>query len=861
MLLRFLLACALPAMTVFAQTGAAPPLNAGDAAKLEKELQSSPDDVSIRVQLIRHYGLRSVKEGKQLRAKHVLWMIEHQPDNSILSDANAAIEAGDRDNHAAADAAWRKQLAKPKLAGEALANAVSFFSLSDPAYARKVAEEGLKTYPGNEQLAEAKGRLLAYEIFGVKSANGMGEGTAFADVPANSEEEASARRELETTSSAPEVGGAASIAVHQLYPLTSQSSPAKLKDAQELAVQWSRRAVELDPKSPARKSGLMTALQYMAMHRSSPGEKIDLLEQAAAMAPDAKERGYMLTQLAPQYLMAGDTAKASDAATELLKGADDKSDWNYGNAISIGNLVLGRIALKQGNVEEAKTRLLAAGKTPGSPQLNSFGPDWNLPAELLAKGESDTVVQYLKLCGAFWKLDRGRLNAWIAEIHKGGTPKFDGTVEIARSKLLGTTAPEFRLKDLKGAEVSLSDFKGKAVLLDFWATWCHPCRDEMPEFQRLHAESAGKDVAIVTIDSDEPLETVARYVGKEKFTFPVLLGKGSDVVARYSITAFPTTFAIDKNGRIADMAVGGGSGNGPRLEGLIVKARAGAPEVAAPDGVTPKAPFAAVAPAVTADDFYRDGYRLREARDFDGAIKAFNRALELGKEWPPEKQAQFYYDRGQANSNSRKFTGAAADFTRAIVLNADFPAAYNNRGLAYIEMGQLDEALKDLDRSLVLNPANGPALHNRARVYMTRKEYAKAIADYDAALRMNPNDEAARSGRSSAQRLMAGGALPAAPRLLSPEDGAVLDQYPRHTTVVWSEVPGAVEYAVEWDYKSAGEWNLDQRGMPGATIHTNQPVATFDFVGAQPGRWRVWAINAAGDAGPKSEWREFRYTK
>jgi hypothetical protein len=109
--------------------------------------------------------------------------------------------------------------------------------------------------------------------------------------------------------------------------------------------------------------------------------------------------------------------------------------------------VLGRIALKQGNVEEAGRYLLAAGRTPGSPQLNSFGPNWNLAQDLVGRGDRTSVLAYLELCRTFWKLEKGRLDSYAATIRSGGTPNFFGPPEILRSQLIGRAAPDFRLKD------------------------------------------------------------------------------------------------------------------------------------------------------------------------------------------------------------------------------------------------------------------------------------------------------------------------------------------------------------------------------------------------------------------------------
>jgi len=137
-----------------------------------------------------------------------------------------------------------------------------------------------------------------------------------------------------------------------------------------------------------------------------------------------------LDDLATTAFDAGDFKKARKYATELLKVAKTRQDhWNYGNAIQHGNIVLGRIALRDGNVNEAKRYLLAAGKTPGSPQLNSFGPNMSLASDLLAKGENGVVLEYFKQCGKFWKLSRGRLDTWAALVKEGQAPDFGANLE------------------------------------------------------------------------------------------------------------------------------------------------------------------------------------------------------------------------------------------------------------------------------------------------------------------------------------------------------------------------------------------------------------------------------------------------
>jgi hypothetical protein len=87
-------------------------------------------------------------------------------------------------------------------------------------------------------------------------------------------------------------------------------------------------------------------------------------------------------------------------------------------------MVLGRVALRKGDVEAAKRELIEAGRTPGSPQLNSFGPNMSLAKDLLERKETDTVVAYFELCGKFWKMEQGNLRRWGVLAKAGEMPDF-----------------------------------------------------------------------------------------------------------------------------------------------------------------------------------------------------------------------------------------------------------------------------------------------------------------------------------------------------------------------------------------------------------------------------------------------------
>jgi hypothetical protein len=158
---------------------------------------------------------------------------------------------------------------------------------------------------------------------------------------------------------------------------------------------------------------------------ASSQEQLAALEKATAGSSE-EDLEWKLPDLAKRAFAAGETEKARSYANQLLETASRHPKFwnNYGNAIFYGNFVLGRIALQQGDLAQAGKYLLASADTPGSPQLDTFGPNMTLAKELLEKGKSDVVLQYLARCKNFWEEDHGKLDKWIATVHSGGIPDF-----------------------------------------------------------------------------------------------------------------------------------------------------------------------------------------------------------------------------------------------------------------------------------------------------------------------------------------------------------------------------------------------------------------------------------------------------
>jgi tetratricopeptide (TPR) repeat protein len=142
------------------------------------------------------------------------------------------------------------------------------------------------------------------------------------------------------------------------------------------------------------------------------------------------ERFYALNRAAKNALRDGNIAQAEALANELVQLAPEyRNDWNYGNAIQDANQVLGRIALSNGNVAEARTRLLASADSQGSPQMNSFGPNMQLAKALLEKGEIDVVVEYFNRCGTFWQMGKTKLESWASSVRSGKIPEFGANLD------------------------------------------------------------------------------------------------------------------------------------------------------------------------------------------------------------------------------------------------------------------------------------------------------------------------------------------------------------------------------------------------------------------------------------------------
>lgn len=130
----------------------------------------------------------------------------------------------------------------------------------------------------------------------------------------------------------------------------------------------------------------------------------------------------------------------------------------------------------------------------------------------------------------------------------------DGQQEPARTNLMKDF--DFSLEDLNGNTVSLSDYKGKKVFLNFWATWCPPCKAEMPDIEKLYQETKDSDLVILAVNVGEDKNTVQEFIRDKGYNFPVLLDVKGEVSQLYQVTLIPTSYFIDTEGYLDDGATG-----------------------------------------------------------------------------------------------------------------------------------------------------------------------------------------------------------------------------------------------------------------------------------------------------------------
>jgi len=157
------------------------------------------------------------------------------------------------------------------------------------------------------------------------------------------------------------------------------------------------------------------------------------------------------------------------------------------------------------------------------------------------------ILAVLLILAGVWALWQGN---WGPSPERNSASRFSTPVSQLE------TAPDFSLQTLDGRTVRLSDYRGQVVLLNIWATWCPPCRDEMPDLEAYYRQHQEDGFVVLAINSQESAETVVVFLEEHDFTFPVLLDPGGVVMRDYGVLGLPTSFFIDREGMLRGVWIG-----------------------------------------------------------------------------------------------------------------------------------------------------------------------------------------------------------------------------------------------------------------------------------------------------------------
>lgn len=140
------------------------------------------------------------------------------------------------------------------------------------------------------------------------------------------------------------------------------------------------------------------------------------------------------------------------------------------------------------------------------------------------------------------------------------------------SREIGKQIPDFTLKDINGKDVAFYSFKGKVILLNFWATWCGPCREEMPSLINLYKSYKDKGFVVIGISVDTSDKPVRRFINDNAIIFPILMDSDKEVSFDiFGVLGLPTSYLIDRNGVVVEKFLGERDWNSPEIKNKVLK--------------------------------------------------------------------------------------------------------------------------------------------------------------------------------------------------------------------------------------------------------------------------------------------------
>jgi tetratricopeptide (TPR) repeat protein len=342
--------------------------------------------------------------------------------------------------------------------------------------------------------------------------------------------------------------------------------------------------------------------------------------------------------------------------------------------------------------------------------------------------------------------DPFRASPFLSRAPSGGP---EGSLRKPESSISASTtwlleplaAPEFTLPDLAGRMHSLSSFRGRPVLLNFWATWCPPCRKELQDFQQYYLQSASQGLQLVAVNVDEPGNepAVRTFAGEQKLSLLILLAS-EDMAGIYNVLfrylfdrrrdlGIPTSFLIDENGFIVNVY------QAP-LE--LRKLRADLDRIprTSEERVKSGLPFPGT---FYGGGFHRNHFTYGVAFFRRGYLEEALTSFQLTIRDNPD-YAEAHYNLGTLYLKKRMPAEARQSLSRAVQLRPDYPNALNNLGLVALEEGRAEEAVQYFQEAIRRNPSYGTALHNLGNLYREKGLLAEAQQTLERALDTDSED-------------------------------------------------------------------------------------------------------------------------
>jgi hypothetical protein len=410
------------------------------ASKLEETVASSPNDLQTRTQLLGYYFSGENRKGTtaeviEMRRRHILWIIEHRPQSDAAALVSALIAPthdplADPTGYQRAHELWVQAVELHREDPKVLYNAAWFFHVYDKQRSEQIVLEGMQLEPENPEWKFLLGTVYVFGILGVNQIESPGEASGF-DLEEQKGSFAKYALDKVQNSRDPNflalTGSMLSHAVMMARVGSGGNQDSKL-DVIGMGESLLKRAAEMEPE----KYGFALGRSYetKAMMTRDPQARKELMQKAFSFEePMLKKAGPLngmyVSMVCETAIAAEEFDKAETCARQLLSiGGSDSTFGPVGSELHAAHTFLGRIAFRNGQIEDAKRELIESGKVPSDPALMSFGPSMLLAKELLEKGEKQTVLTYLDLCAKFWEMGQDQLADWKETIQAGGTPDF-----------------------------------------------------------------------------------------------------------------------------------------------------------------------------------------------------------------------------------------------------------------------------------------------------------------------------------------------------------------------------------------------------------------------------------------------------